>query len=44
MAPAVKDAIKQIYQEKSGVSEEVASQWLAKLEAEGRYVADVFTG
>ena len=42
MAPAVREALAAIYRERTGSDDEAAQQWLAQLEADGRYQQDVF--
>jgi sulfite reductase alpha subunit-like flavoprotein len=42
MAPDVRKAFATIYQEKMGVSEQEANQWLESLTAQNRYLVDVW--
>ncbi len=42
MAPAVRDTLARIHQERTGCTDADAKAWLEALEADGRYVADVF--
>jgi cytochrome P450/NADPH-cytochrome P450 reductase len=42
MAPAVRETLARIHQEAAGATDAEATSWLASLEREGRYVADVF--
>jgi cytochrome P450/NADPH-cytochrome P450 reductase len=42
MAPAVRQTLARIHQDAAGVSAEEAGKWLATLERDGRYAADVF--
>jgi cytochrome P450/NADPH-cytochrome P450 reductase len=42
MAPAVRQALVAIHRERTGSEDEAAQQWLAQLEADGRYQQDVF--
>jgi cytochrome P450/NADPH-cytochrome P450 reductase len=44
MAPAVRETLGRIHQERSGCNPEQAEAWLQGLEQEGRYLADVFAG
>ncbi|MEU6201006.1 cytochrome P450 [Streptomyces sp. NPDC047061] len=42
MAPAVREALAALHREHTGADDEAAQQWLARLEADGRYQQDVF--
>jgi cytochrome P450/NADPH-cytochrome P450 reductase len=42
MAPAVRDALTGVHRSRTGSDHETARQWLARLEADGRYQQDVF--
>lgn len=42
MAPAVREALAAIYRKHASADDEAAQQWLAQLEADGRYQQDVF--
>jgi cytochrome P450/NADPH-cytochrome P450 reductase len=42
MAPAVREALAAVHRERTGGDDETAQQWLARLEADGRYQQDVF--
>ncbi|MEV5753049.1 cytochrome P450 [Actinoallomurus sp. NPDC052308] len=42
MAPAVREALASVYRGHTGGDDEAAQQWLARLEADGRYQQDVF--
>jgi cytochrome P450/NADPH-cytochrome P450 reductase len=42
MAPAVRATLARIHQDASGASEAASAQWVATLERDGRYAADVF--
>jgi len=42
MAPAVRDALIAIHQERTGGDTDTSRAWLAGLEAAGRYQQDVF--
>lgn len=44
MAPEAEQTLVQMYREKHGVAEQEAAAWLTKLEAEGRYAKDVWSG
>lgn len=44
MAPGVREAFRQLYVRHSGKDASTASEWLRELEAEGRYVEDVYVG
>lgn len=44
MAPDVEAALRKCYHTVHGVSEAEAKAWLERLEAEGRYVKDVWAG
>lgn len=44
MAPAVKEALQQAYQEVQGATRQQAKEWLIQLQAEGRYLQDVWAG
>ncbi|MFE3606750.1 bifunctional cytochrome P450/NADPH--P450 reductase [Streptomyces goshikiensis] len=44
MAPGVREAFRQLYVRYSGKDASTASEWLRALEAEGRYVEDVYVG
>lgn len=44
MAPDVEETLQRSYQAVHGVSETEAKKWLDRLEIEGRYVKDVWTG
>jgi cytochrome P450/NADPH-cytochrome P450 reductase len=43
MAPAVRATLVKLYQERKGVSEQEARQWIRTLEKERRYLADVWS-
>ncbi|MGA5822816.1 bifunctional cytochrome P450/NADPH--P450 reductase [Kitasatospora sp. NPDC094028] len=42
MAPAVREALAALHRDRAGSDDDTARQWLAELEAEGRYQQDVF--
>ena len=42
MAPAVRETLARIHQERTGCPDEEATRWLGAMEREGRLVADVF--
>ncbi|MEU5547649.1 cytochrome P450 [Streptomyces sioyaensis] len=42
MAPAVREALAALHRARTGSDDEAAKQWLAQLEADGRYQQDVF--
>ncbi|MFC9708475.1 bifunctional cytochrome P450/NADPH--P450 reductase [Paenibacillus sp. NPDC056933] len=44
MAPAVEETLRQAYQKAKGVTPQAAKDWLNQLQAEGRYVQDVWAG
>lgn len=44
MAPAVEETLQQAYQEVQGATMQQAKDWLIQLQAEGRYVQDVWAG
>ncbi|WP_322871342.1 bifunctional cytochrome P450/NADPH--P450 reductase [Streptomyces goshikiensis] len=44
MAPGVREAFRELYVRYSGKDASTASEWLRELEAEGRYVEDVYVG
>ncbi|HKJ11518.1 MAG TPA: cytochrome P450 [Ornithinimicrobium sp.] len=44
MAPGVRAALRQIYRDHTGSSEEQAEQWLADLRAQDRFVEDIWGG
>ncbi|HSN24667.1 MAG TPA: hypothetical protein VLT45_00230, partial [Kofleriaceae bacterium] len=44
MAPAVRETLATIHADHTGATVEAARTWLAGLEAQGRYTADVFAG
>ncbi|MDQ0656654.1 bifunctional cytochrome P450/NADPH--P450 reductase [Paenibacillus sp. W2I17] len=44
MAPAVEETLQQAYQEVQGATVRQAKDWLIQLQAEGRYVQDVWAG
>ncbi|QRN97958.1 cytochrome P450 [Archangium violaceum] len=44
MAPAVRETVARIHQERTGCTPERAADWMRELEKQGRYLADVFGG
>lgn len=44
MAPAVEEALQQAYQKVQGATRQQAKEWLIQLQAEGRYLQDVWAG
>ncbi|MFD9717836.1 cytochrome P450 [Streptomyces sp. NPDC059076] len=44
MAPAVRDAFRTIYRDRTGVNAEAAEDWLSAMMTSNRYVEDVWTG
>ncbi|WP_433753394.1 bifunctional cytochrome P450/NADPH--P450 reductase [Paenibacillus amylolyticus] len=44
MAPAVEETLRQAYQDVQGATMQQAKDWLIQLQAEGRYVQDVWAG
>ena len=44
MAPAVRETLGRIHQEKKGCTAEQAAEWMRRMEQERRYLADVFGG
>ena len=44
MAPAVRDAFRGIYRQRTGADDEAARDWLDALVAADRYVEDVWAG
>jgi cytochrome P450/NADPH-cytochrome P450 reductase len=42
MAPAVREALAAMHRDRTGSDDDTARQWLAQLEADGRYQQDVF--
>ncbi|MFF3765207.1 hypothetical protein ACFYYR_14120 [Streptomyces sp. NPDC001922] len=42
MAPAVREALAAIHRARTGSDDDTAREWLARLEADGRYQQDVF--
>ncbi|WJY36142.1 hypothetical protein QT196_02035 [Streptomyces sp. P9-2B-2] len=42
MAPAVREALAALHRARTGSDDDASQQWLAQLEADGRYQQDVF--